>query len=150
MCTIVNTALSSIKTISRKSFRRLLDFVHQFPHYFIGSNADLPIVGGSILTHDHFQGGCYTFAMEKAPVIRSVSLPGWQGVEAGIVKWPMSVVRLSAPQPERLIDLADKILTLWRGYTDESAMIFAPAFRRSGEARRRGLPHSGRLAGVFR
>lgn len=111
--------------VSRKSFRRLLDFVHQFPHYFIGSNADLPIVGGSILTHDHFQGGCYTFAMEKAPVIRSVSLPGWQGVEAGIVKWPMSVLRLRSADKERLADAASHILDVWREYSDESAGIFA-------------------------
>ena len=106
-------------------FAKLLDFVGQFPHYFVGSNADLPIVGGSILAHDHFQGGHYTFAMEKAPVETPFTFPGYEDVKAGIVKWPMSVVRLTAADPERLIDLADKILLSWRGYTDEAAFIFA-------------------------
>ena len=91
----------------------------------MGSNADLPIVGGSILSHDHFQGGHYTFAMEKAPVETPVTFPGYEDVKAGIVKWPMSVVRLTAADPARLIDLADKILLSWRGYTDEAAFIFA-------------------------
>ena len=130
--------------IDRACFSKLLDFVRQFPHYFVGSNADLPIVGGSILAHDHFQGGRYVFAMEKAPVETPFSFPGYGDVEAGIVKWPMSVVRLSSDNPERLVDLADKILIAWRGYTDESAMIFAetggephntitPIARRRGE-----------------
>ncbi len=104
--------------IDRACFGKLLDFVRQFPHYFVGSNADLPIVGGSILAHDHFQGGHYTFAMEKAPVETPVSFPGFDDVQAGIVKWPMSVIRLTADDPQRLIDLADRILTSWRGYTD--------------------------------
>ena len=91
----------------------------------MGSNADLPIVGGSILSHDHFQGGHYTFAMERAPVERAVTFPGFEDVEAGIVKWPMSVVRIAHGNRERLIELADKILTAWRGYTDEEAVIFA-------------------------
>ena len=111
--------------IDRACFAKLLDFVGQFPHYFVGSNADLPIVGGSILAHDHFQGGHYTFAMEKAPVETTVAFPGFEDVEAGIVKWPMSVVRISSENPERLIELADKILTAWRGYTDGEAFIFA-------------------------
>ena len=111
--------------IDRSAFRKLLDFVIQFPHYFVGSNADLPIVGGSILSHDHFQGGCYTFAMEKAPVERAVSFSGFEDVEAGIVKWPMSVLRLRCVDDGRLVELADRILTAWRGYTDESAFIFA-------------------------
>ena len=111
--------------IDRSCFAKLLDFVGQFPHYFVGSNADLPIVGGSILAHDHFQGGRYTFAMEKAPVETTISFPGYEDVRAGIVKWPMSVIRLTAAQPDRLVDLADRILTSWRGYTDESAMILA-------------------------
>ena len=111
--------------IDRSAFRKLLDFVKQFPHYFVGSNADLPIVGGSILSHDHFQGGRYTFAMEKAPVEKEVSFPGFEDVECGIVKWPMSVIRLRSADDDRLVDLAEKILTTWRGYTDEAALIFA-------------------------
>ena len=130
--------------IDRACFGKLLDFVRQFPHYFVGSNADLPIVGGSILAHDHFQGGRYTFAMEKAPVETAFTFPGFEDVEAGIVKWPMSVVRISSEAPERLIDLADRILGKWRAYTDEAAVIFAetdgaphntitPIARRRGE-----------------
>lgn len=111
--------------IDRACFAKLLDFVRQYPHYFVGSNADLPIVGGSILAHDHFQGGRYTFAMEKAPVETSFSFAGFEDVEAGIVKWPMSVVRISGEDETRLVELADKILTAWRAYTDEQAMIFA-------------------------
>ncbi|HIW93966.1 MAG TPA: UDP-glucose--hexose-1-phosphate uridylyltransferase, partial [Candidatus Flavonifractor merdipullorum] len=111
--------------IDRACFAKLLDFVGQFPHYFVGSNADLPIVGGSILAHDHFQGGHYTFAMAKAPVETPVSFPGFEDVKAGIVKWPMSVVRLTCADPQRLIELADRILISWRGYSDESAFIFA-------------------------
>ena len=111
--------------IDRSAFRKLLDFVKQFPHYFVGSNADLPIVGGSILSHDHFQGGRYTFAMEKAPVEKPVSFPGFEDVECGIVKWPMSVIRLRSADDDRLVDLAEKILQNWRGYTDEAAFVFA-------------------------
>ena len=111
--------------IDRATFRKQLDFIRQFPHYFVGSNADLPIVGGSILSHDHFQGGRYTFAMEKAPVEQAVSFPGFDDVEAGIVKWPMSVIRLRCADDNRLVDLAEKILRSWRGYTDEAAFIFA-------------------------
>lgn len=111
--------------IDRSAFRKLLDFVKQFPHYFVGSNADLPIVGGSILSHDHFQGGRYTFAMEKAPVEKEVSFPGFEDVACGIVKWPMSVIRLRSADNNRLVDLAEKILQNWRGYTDEAAFIFA-------------------------
>ncbi len=111
--------------IDRACFSKLLDFVGQFPHYFVGSNADLPIVGGSILAHDHFQGGRYEFAMAKAPVETPFTFPGYEDVEAGIVKWPMSVVRLTAKEPERLVELADKILAAWRGYTDEGAFIYA-------------------------
>jgi UDPglucose--hexose-1-phosphate uridylyltransferase len=111
--------------IERATFAKLLDFVQQFPHYFVGSNADLPIVGGSILSHDHFQGGHYTFAMAKAPIEQELTFAGYEDVKAGIVKWPMSVIRISAQDKERLIDLADKILKAWRGYTDETAFIFA-------------------------
>ena len=111
--------------IERGTFCKLFDFVKRFPHYFVGSNADLPIVGGSILSHDHFQGGHYEFAMAKAPVERSFSIKGFEDVEAGIVKWPMSVIRLKAADTERIIELADKILQSWRAYTDEEAFIYA-------------------------
>ena len=111
--------------IDKSAFRKLFDFVSQFPHYFVGSNADLPIVGGSILAHEHFQGGNYEFAMAKAPIERSVSFRGFEEVEAGIVKWPMSVIRLSSEDPSRIVDLADRILGHWRAYTDEEAYIFA-------------------------
>lgn len=111
--------------IDKSTFRKLFDFVKQFPHYFLGSNADLPIVGGSILTHDHFQGGHYEFAMAKAPIEKSVSFAGYEDVEAGIVKWPMSVIRIRHTDESRLIELADVILKSWRGYTDEAAFIFA-------------------------
>ncbi len=123
-CIVFNSQHTPMK-IERATFAKLLDFVRQFPHYFVGSNADLPIVGGSILSHDHFQGGCYEFAMAKAPVEREVSFKGYEDVKAGIVKWPMSVIRISSADTERLIDLADKILLAWRGYTDEDAFIFA-------------------------
>ena len=123
-CICLNSEHVPMK-IDRACFAKLLDFVGQFPHYFVGSNADLPIVGGSILAHDHFQGGHYTFAMEKAPVETPFTFPGYEDVKAGIVKWPMSVVRLTAADPARLIDLADKILLSWRGYTDEAAFLFA-------------------------
>ncbi|HJC48491.1 MAG TPA: UDP-glucose--hexose-1-phosphate uridylyltransferase [Candidatus Lachnoclostridium pullistercoris] len=111
--------------IERATFVKLFDFVKQFPHYFLGSNADLPIVGGSILSHDHFQGGHYTFAMAKAPIEKKVEFAGYPQVEAGIVKWPMSVIRTRCRETEPLIDLADRILQAWRGYTDEEAFIFA-------------------------
>ena len=111
--------------IERATFVKLLDFVKQFPHYFLGSNADLPIVGGSILSHDHFQGGRYEFAMAKAPLEYEFTFSGYENVKAGIVKWPMSVIRLISDNTESLINLADKILTAWRGYTDEKAFIFA-------------------------
>ncbi|MEE1160999.1 MAG: UDP-glucose--hexose-1-phosphate uridylyltransferase [Acutalibacteraceae bacterium] len=122
---IVFNAKHTPMAINRDTFKKLLDFVKQFPHYFVGSNADLPIVGGSILSHDHFQGGNYTFAMAKAEVKYPLTFEGFNDVEAGILKWPMSVIRLSCPDSDRLIELADKILKAWRGYTDESAFIFA-------------------------
>lgn len=123
-CIAFNGAHVPMK-IDRSTFVKLFDFVKLFPHYFIGSNADLPIVGGSILTHDHFQGGHYEFAMAKAPVETNIVFKGFEDVDAGIVKWPMSVIRISGKDSERLIDLADKILTCWRGYTDEAAYIFS-------------------------
>ena len=142
-CICLNREHTPMK-IDRACFGKLLDFVRQFPHYFVGSNADLPIVGGSILAHDHFQGGRYTFAMERASVETPFTFPGYEDVRAGIVKWPMSVVRLTCADPERLIDLADKILLSWRSYTDREAMILAetggephntitPIARRRGE-----------------
>ena len=111
--------------IERATFAKLLDFVSQFPHYFVGSNADLPIVGGSILSHDPFQGGNHEFAMAKAPVIKEYVIPGYEDVRAGMVKWPMSVIRLQGKDKERLISAADHILMCWRSYTDEAAFIFA-------------------------
>ncbi|BFL47645.1 UDP-glucose--hexose-1-phosphate uridylyltransferase [Lactonifactor longoviformis] len=111
--------------IDRSAFVKLFDFVKLFPHYFLGSNADLPIVGGSILSHDHFQGGNYTFAMAKAPVERQVTIPGYEDVEAGIVKWPLSVLRIRCEDEKRLIDLASHVLEIWRGYTDEAAFVYA-------------------------
>lgn len=122
---IVFNALHTPMKIERATFGKLLDFVTQFPHYFVGSNADLPIVGGSILSHDHFQGGHYTFAMAKAQVENTIHFAGFEDVKAGIVKWPMSVIRISGTDKNRLIELADKILITWRGYTDEEAFLFA-------------------------
>ena len=111
--------------IDRAAFTKLFDFIKLFPHYFLGSNADLPIVGGSILSHDHFQGGNYTFAMAKAPIEQEITIPGYEDVKAGIVKWPLSVLRIRCRDEKRLIDLADHILQVWRGYTDKAAFIFA-------------------------
>ncbi|MBR3147261.1 MAG: UDP-glucose--hexose-1-phosphate uridylyltransferase [Eubacterium sp.] len=123
-CIVFNSEHVPMK-IDRACFRKLLSFVSQYPHYFVGSNADLPIVGGSILAHDHFQGGRYEFAMAKAPVEEEIHFKGFDDVKAGIVRWPMSVIRIASADPERLTELADKILTAWRGYTDESVFIFA-------------------------
>ena len=144
-CIVFNGKHTPMK-IERATFGKLLDFVTQFPHYFVGSNADLPIVGGSILSHDHFQGGHYTFAMAKAPIEKEITFAGFEDVKAGIVKWPMSVIRISCEDKDRLIELADKILVAWRGYTDASANIFAET---NGEphntitpiARRRGADY---------
>ncbi len=111
--------------IDRDTFVKMFDFIDLFPHYFVGSNADLPIVGGSILSHDHFQGGNYTFAMAKAPIEKQVKFSGYEDIDAGIVKWPMSVIRLTGADRERIIALADKILHAWRGYSDETLSIFA-------------------------
>ena len=123
-CIVFNSRHIPMK-IEHATFCKLFDFVKMFPHYFVGSNADLPIVGGSILSHDHFQGGHYEFAMAKAPVERSFSVAGFEDVKSGIVKWPMSCIRLSGPDTERIIALADRILTAWRGYTDEKVFIYA-------------------------
>ncbi|MBQ4397144.1 MAG: UDP-glucose--hexose-1-phosphate uridylyltransferase [Clostridia bacterium] len=123
-CIVFNSRHVPMK-IDERAFTRLFDFVTQFPHYFVGSNADLPIVGGSILSHDHFQGGRYTFAMETAPVERTFTVSGFEDVACGVVKWPLSVIRLTGARPETLVKLAGRILEKWRGYTDESAMILA-------------------------
>ncbi|SFC10736.1 UDP-glucose--hexose-1-phosphate uridylyltransferase [Butyrivibrio sp. YAB3001] len=123
-CIVFNSQHIPMK-IEHNTFCKLFDFVKQFPHYFVGSNADLPIVGGSILSHDHFQGGHYDFAMAKAPVERSFNVKGFEDVSSGIVKWPMSVIRLSGKNTDRVIELADIILNKWRGYTDEEAFIFS-------------------------
>ncbi len=123
-CIVFNGEHTPMK-IERATFVKLFDFVKQFPHYFLGSNADLPIVGGSILSHDHFQGGHYTFAMEKAPIIKEFTVKGFEDVTAGIVKWPLSVIRLQCKDEKRIIDLAEHILNAWRGYTDETAFVFA-------------------------
>ena len=123
-CIVLNGEHIPMK-IDRAAFIKLFDFIKLFPHYFLGSNADLPIVGGSILSHDHFQGGNYTFAMAKAPIEQELTIPGYEDVQAGIVKWPLSVLRIRCKDEKRLIDLADHILQVWRGYTDEEAFIFA-------------------------
>ncbi len=123
-CIVFNSVHEPMK-IEHATFCKLFDFVKQFPHYFVGSNADLPIVGGSILSHDHFQGGHYEFAMARAPVERTFQVHGFEDVEAGIVNWPMSVIRISSEDSGRLISLADIILDKWRGYTDEKAFIHA-------------------------
>ena len=123
-CIIFNAEHTPMK-IDHAVFKKILDFVRQFPHYMAGSNADLHIVGGSILSHDHFQGGHYTFAMAKAPMEETVTIPGYEDVEAGIVKWPLSVLRIRSKDEKRLIDLASHVLDAWRGYTDEAALVFA-------------------------
>ena len=123
-CIVFNGEHTPMK-IERSTFIKLFDFVKLFPHYFLGSNADLPIVGGSILSHDHFQGGNYEFAMAKAPYLEHFTISNFEDVETGIVKWPMSVIRLRCENEKRIIDLADKILTAWRSYTDEAAFIYA-------------------------
>ena len=142
-CIVFNSQHIPMK-IDRAAFEKLLDFTTAFPHYFVGSNADLPIVGGSILSHEHFQGGHYTFAMETAPVEKKISFAGFEDIAAGIVKWPMSVIRLNGADPKRIADLAEKILNLWRSYSDESVGVIAfsegephntitPIARRRGE-----------------
>ena len=123
-CIVFNGEHTPMK-IDKSAFAKLLEFESLFPHYFVGSNADLPIVGGSILSHEHFQGGRFEFAMERAPIETKLSFKGFENVDAGIVKWPMSTIRLQSDSRESLVELADKILTAWRGYTDEDAFIFA-------------------------
>jgi UDPglucose--hexose-1-phosphate uridylyltransferase len=142
-CIVFNSKHIPMK-IDRSAFEKLLSFTAAFPHYFVGSNADLPIVGGSILSHEHFQGGRYTFAMETAPIREEVTFAGFEDVSAGIVNWPMSVIRLRGADPVRIADLGEKILACWRGYSDESVGVVAfsdgephntitPIARRRGE-----------------
>ncbi|MBQ8167417.1 MAG: UDP-glucose--hexose-1-phosphate uridylyltransferase, partial [Lachnospiraceae bacterium] len=123
-CIVFNKEHTPMK-IDKALFGKLLDFVRQFPHYIVGSNADLPIVGGSILSHDHFQGGSYTFAMAKAPYEFKFGIKGYEDVTAGIVKWPMSVIRLQCENPDRIVEASDHILNKWRSYTDEAAFIYS-------------------------
>ena len=142
-CIVFNSQHIPMK-IDRSAFEKLLSFTAAFPHYFVGSNADLPIVGGSILSHEHFQGGRYTFAMETAPIREEVHFAGFEDIRAGIVAWPMSVIRLTGSDPVRIADLAEKILNQWRGYSDETVGVIAfsdgephntitPIARRRGE-----------------
>ncbi len=131
-CIVFNAEHTPMK-IDHAAFDKLLDFIRQFPHYMVGSNADLPIVGGSILTHDHFQGGNYEFPMARAPIDRPVSIKGYEDVEAGIVKWPMTVLRLTSSDAARLSDCADKVLKAWREYSDDSQFIFAYTRRADSE-----------------
>ena len=143
-CIVFNSQHTPM-VIDKSAFEKLLDFVTVFPHYFVGSNADLPIVGGSILSHEHFQGGHYTFPMEVAEVEQELTFAGFEDIKAGIVNWPMSVIRLTGNDKSRVAELADKILRTWRGYTDEAAFVFAktdgvphntitPIARRRGDA----------------
>ena len=123
-CILFNKEHTPMK-IDESAFRKLLDFIRQFPHYFIGSNADLPIVGGSILAHEHFQGGHYEFAMERAGIKKEITIPGFEQIEAGIVNWPMSVIRIRHTDAGLLVKAASHILESWRKYTDEDFFIYA-------------------------
>ena len=144
-CIVLNSRHVPMK-IDRAAFNKLLDFVDLFPHYFLGSNADLPIVGGSILSHDHFQGGHYTFAMAKADIETPLTFKGYEDVKAGIVKWPMSVIRLSCANKVRVAELAEKILKAWRGYSDPSVTVFAET---DGEPHNTITPIARRRDGDF-
>lgn len=144
-CIVFNSQHTPMK-IERNTFIKLFDFVKLFPHYFLGSNADLPIVGGSILSHDHFQGGHYTFAMAKAPIEEYVTIPGYEDVEAGIVKWPLSVLRIRSKDEKRLVDLATHVLEVWRSYTDEEAFLYAET---DGEPHNTITPIARMVEGVF-
>lgn len=144
-CIVLNGRHVPMK-IERATFVKLMDFIRLFPHYFLGSNADLPIVGGSILSHDHFQGGNYTFAMAKAPMEKHYRMEAFPGVEAGIVKWPMAVIRLRSQNTEELIELGDGILQAWRGYTDEKAFIYA---KTDGEPHNTITPIARKRGGLY-
>lgn len=132
--------------VERATFVKLFDFIKLFPHYFIGSNADLPIVGGSILSHDHYQGGHYTFAMAKAPIEQYFTVKGYEDVTVGIVKWPLSVIRIRHQDEKRLIDLAEHILNCWRGYTDKDAFVFAET---EGEPHNTITPIARKVGEIF-
>lgn len=144
-CIVFNGKHTPMK-IEKETFVKLFDFVKLFPHYFLGSNADLPIVGGSILSHDHFQGGHYTFAMAKAEIEEQFSVKGYEDVEVGIVKWPMSVLRLRGTEEERLIELADHVLQNWRGYTDEQAFVYSET---EGEPHNTITPIARKVGSVY-
>ncbi|MBQ5431083.1 MAG: UDP-glucose--hexose-1-phosphate uridylyltransferase [Lachnospiraceae bacterium] len=144
-CIVFNGEHTPMK-IEKATFRKLFDFIRQFPHYFLGSNADLPIVGGSILSHDHFQGGHYEFAMERAEYLENFTIPGFEDVTSGIIKWPLSVIRLQGKDTDRLIDCADHILSAWRGYTDEEAFVFAQT---DGEAHNTITPIARKRGELF-
>lgn len=144
-CIVFNGQHTPMK-IEKQTFIKLFDFIKLFPHYFLGSNADLPIVGGSILSHDHFQGGHYTFAMAKAPIEIPVTIAGYEDVEAGIVKWPLAVLRIRCRDEKRLIDLADHVLKVWRDYTDETAGIFAET---DGEPHNTITPIARKVGEIF-
>ena len=144
-CIVFNGAHTPMK-IEKATFVKLFDFVKLFPHYFLGSNADLPIVGGSILSHDHFQGGHYTFAMAKAPMVKQFTVTGYEDVEVGIVKWPLSVLRLRGKDETRLIELGAHVLDVWRGYTDEAAFVFAET---DGEPHNTITPIARKVGDIF-
>lgn len=144
-CIVFNGEHTPMK-IEKATFVKLFDFIKLFPHYFLGSNADLPIVGGSILSHDHYQGGHYTFAMAKAPIEKHFTVNGFEDIEAGIVKWPLSVIRLRSKDADRIIELADIILKKWRAYTDEEAFIFAET---DGEAHNTITPIARKVDDTF-
>lgn len=144
-CIVFNSKHIPMK-IEHGTFCKLFDFVKMFPHYFVGSNADLPIVGGSILSHDHFQGGHYEFAMAKAPIETLFTVKNFEDVQAGIVKWPMSVIRLKSKDTERIIALADLILDTWRDYTDEETFIFAET---EGEKHNTITPIARKRDGIY-
>ena len=144
-CIVFNGQHTPMK-IEKATFIKLFDFVKLFPHYFLGSNADLPIVGGSILSHDHFQGGNYTFAMAKAPMEETFTVAGYEDVEVGIVHWPLSVLRLRGKDEKRLIDLGAHVLDKWRNYTDEEAFIFAET---EGEPHNTITPIARKVGDIF-
>lgn len=144
-CIVFNKEHIPMK-IEHATFCKMFDFIKQFPHYIVGSNADLPIVGGSILSHDHFQGGNYLFPMAKAEIERTFTVKGYEDVNCGIVKWPMSVIRISGKDSDRLVSLADRILDTWRKYTDESAFIYAET---DGEAHNTITPIARMRDGLF-
>ncbi len=144
-CIVFNGEHTPMK-IEKATFKKLFDFVKLFPHYFLGSNADLPIVGGSILSHDHFQGGHYVFAMENAEMEKMFVIPNYEDIQVGIVKWPLSVIRLRGKDETKIIELATHILDKWRNYTDESAFVYAYT---NGEAHNTITPIARMNGGMY-